>query len=262
MQPWLYDVLKPTARGRGLCERGVFDFGGEELWSVEDLKMLDDEHWIARNWDSEWEHILSHPFRKDLCLSLLGGGEPIVELAAGPGGGNLSPMLHLAPHTKVVLNDIDSRLLWRWKEFLRNVAPTADVAAVAFDACDMPFLNGSIAGLSSRGGISSCRGDSKLVLRECARVLKPEGRLLLYELCLTHQTVIDLPQALRDLWVYNNWLFGDWQAMLEDAGFIIVSDVVSEMRTLHADESALAYDASLFEIVLSIEYRAVEAKLP
>lgn len=258
MQSWLYDLLVLEAQALCPNTQGVFDFArGEELWLSQDLRMLDDEDWIARNWQLEWEHTVRHPARQRICEAAVGTGGPILEIAAGPGGGNLSPLLKLAPDTKIIVNDLELRIVERWHSFLGDRYP--NVAYAAFDASKITLQNDSMGCVSSRGGISNCRADSGVVLSECARVLRPGGLLVLYEMCLSPRTVASLPQALRDAWVVSPWVYGEWAELLTRHGFALLLDDVAEITTVSPDQSALAYDAAQFGVELEIEFRAVIA---
>ena len=219
--------------------------------------MLDDEDWITRNWQLEREHALLHPARQRICQAGVGTGGPILEIAAGPGGGNLSPLLHLAPDIKIIVNDLELGIVNRWHSFLGRHHP--NVAYAAFDASKMPLKDDSMGCVSSRGGISNCCGDSSVVLSECARVLRPGGLLVLYEMCLSSRTVASLPQALRQAWVVSQWVYGEWAELLTRHGFALLYDDVAEITTVSPDQSALAYDAAQFGVELEIEFRAVIA---
>jgi len=259
LQPWFNDLVNLATRAFGSSEEGTLDFScGEELWSSRDLRMLDEEGWIGRNWHAEWEHTLANPLRKQLCQAAIKADGPIMELAAGAGGGNLSPLLHLAPQAKVIVNDLEGRIVERWQSFLGGKYP--NVVFAAFDACSIPFKDGSLGCVSSRGGISNCRGSSELVLGECARVLRPDGLLVIYELCLSPQTVAKLPQGLRTAWAFNPWLYGDWSSLLKASGFAVLDDKVAERKIVSPQESAIAYDASQFGIEIEIVFRGVIAE--
>ncbi|KAF0194533.1 MAG: hypothetical protein FD169_1737 [Bacillota bacterium] len=258
MQPWLNDLLVPTAQALCPNAQGVLDFtGGEQLWSSIDLRMLDDEDWIARNWQLEREHALHQPARQRICEAAISTGGPILEIAAGPGGGNLSPLLHLEPEIKIIVNDLEFRIVERWQHFLGD--RYSNVAFAAFDASMIPLKDNSMGCVSSRGGISNCRGDSNAVLSECARVLRPGGLLVLYEMCLSPRTVASLPQVLREAWVVSPWVYGDWGDLLTRHSLALLSEDVAERTTVSPEESALAYDAAQFGVVLEIEFRAVIA---
>lgn len=259
MQAWLTDMLLPTVLGEKPNASRVLDFSGEYLWSSAELRLLDDEDWIARNWQLEWEHALLHPMRRRICEAGVSTGGPVLEIAAGPGGGNLSPLLHLMPDLKTIVNDLEPRIVERWQGFFNDSYP--NLAFAAFDASSMPLRDNSLGCVSSRGGISNCRGSSNTVLSECARALRPGGLLILYEMCLSQRTMASLPQALREAWVVSPWLYGDWTGLLTRHGFASLFEDVAERIIVSPEQSALAYDAAKFGVELEIEFRAVIAVL-
>jgi len=246
MHKWLSDIL-------------ILQPKGEHIWSAAELAVLDKDRWLDQNWDSEWKHTLDNKVRMNLCLEALANEGPILEIGVGAGGGNVSPLLHLDAQRKLIINDIDPRITMRWDNFLRSKLPSCNVAPCSFDASIMPLSTSSIASVSSRGGISNCRADSSRVLSECARVLRPGGKLVLYEMCISQDTLSQMPQTLRTSLVLNSWALGDWRQLLEAQGFTVVYDAVSEKKILEKDESALAYDASSYGVTMEVEWRGMVA---
>ncbi len=240
---------------------GVLDYtGGKELWSVQDLRRLDEQGILGQNWKAQWEYALSHPAYLELCKEIVATGGPVLEVAAGPGGGNLSPIKHLGPETPLILNDYEYRLLKRWSHYMRVEHPELPVTYAAFDICSMPLADGSMACVSSAGGISNVLGSHQEVIRECARVLRPGGILGAMELVLTERCLASLPAGLVKAMAYHPWLFGEWVPLFQDAGMTIVSDIAVEQRFMDPRTSALALDASSFGATLEVEYRCILAK--
>jgi SAM-dependent methyltransferase len=231
-RPWhgvmVYSEGRPVAR----VENGVIDFTSGHTWSESRLARLREQDRIRRNWFNEWEHARSLPARTRICERALQTGGPILELAAGPGGGNLSPLLHMDPGVPLIVNDIEPALLHMWREFLEEqlgytvhtvdtVSPNRvneitsvsgpssakdtftaidpfNLCLVAFDACrEWPVLDGAIACVSSMVGLSHLEGTADKVLFQLARVLKPGGILVGIEIQFTQDTIMRVPDELK-----------------------------------------------------------------
>ena len=236
---------------------GVLDMTrGREYWSPRELTRLDEEGWLRHNWEAEWKHAEETPARKSVIKALLSTGGPVLELAAGPGGGNLAPMLRGSDNIRLIVNDLESRLLYRWRAFLKEQGMLHRVAFLACDAAALPLADASVAAVSSRGGISNAMGTHRDILAECARVLKPGGVVGTYELSLSERTLHNLPTALRETREYNAFLYRDWSALLLGTGLKLESVAVGETFTMDRT-SALGADAAEYNFVLEAEMVAV-----
>lgn len=238
----------------------VFDFtAGADFWPKANLRALDAGNWIAGNWEGEWEHAQGSQARLRLCQLALQQGGPILELAAGAGGGNLSPLLHLSPQAAVIVNDLESRLLTRWASLLADREFGCDAVYAAFDACDMPLADATLGCISSVGGLSSLLGSEGAALRECARTLQPDGKLLISELVLTRDSLTSLPDELRRNWAGLRWLLDEGEQSLAAAGFSIEHHFVEGGRRLDAERDGLAEEAARYGLTLAVEYHYLVA---
>jgi len=195
----------------------------------------------------------------ELCKRIVATGGPVLELAAGPGGGNFSPLKHIEPDVPIILNDLEPRILSRWHRYMRQYHPHLPVTYIAFDACSMPLSANSLACVSSAGGISSILGSHQEVLKECARVLRPGGILAGVEMVFTERCVHSLPGKLISAMVYHPWLFREWRPLFMAAGLSIESNIGIGGSLLDPKSSALALDAASFGVTLEVEYRAIVA---
>ena len=222
-------------------------------WSAKNLRLLDDTDTLAHNWQSQWRYAQDNQQYMAFCRSIAGAGVPILEVAAGPGGGNLSPLLHIDPGLAIVLNDIEPGIVGRWQSLLDSVLPGHRVSFVACDVCSIPLPDAAIACVSSSGGLGTMLGSHADALSECARVLKPGGGLYAHELALTEDCIDNMPESLRGSLVSQPWLFRHWDALLRGTDLCLESLTYHERRTLFPDESPLARDAALFNYTMEVE---------
>ena len=127
----------------------------EDGWSDGSIQKLINEDWIQHNWQNEYEDSL-HGIRKESCDCLASVNGPILEIAAGPGGGNFTVVLQRNPDSLVIVNDISKKVLELWKQFLCKTQDYPNVVLAAFDARPNVMKNTSIEAVSSMAG--PCRG--------------------------------------------------------------------------------------------------------
>ena len=198
-----------------------------------------------------------------ICNAALSTGGPILEVAAGPGGGNLSPILHIDPHIPVIVNDIEPRILALCRDHLAEAVPGNNVIPAAFDAAASLLRNDSVPCVSSCGGLSSIKGDKGSAISEAFRALEPGGCLVALEMSFTEETLRNLPASLRSDWRDDPSIASNgWPAALEERGFQVIRDTVTEGRQLHADESGKAAEASKYGATLRVEYHHIVARKP
>ncbi len=129
-----------------------------------------------------------------LCEIALTAGGLVLEIAAGPDGGNLSPLLHMSPSLPIIVNDIEPRVLELWHDYLAEVLPQNKVWFAAFDAAFMPLRDNAVACASSCGGLGSIAGNRDSAICETFRVVRPGGYLIALEMAFTEETLRSLPE--------------------------------------------------------------------
>lgn len=254
-QQWWRKLVRQSCLPAASGVPSVLDFtAGADLWPKANLRALDAGNWILANWEGEWEQTRNSQARLRLCQLALQQGGPILELAAGAGGGNLVPLLHLSPHAELMVNDLESRLLTRWAAFLADRGLGQHTVFAAFDACDMPLRDGSLACISAVGGFGSLLGSGQAALCECARTLRPSGKLMISELVFSNESLAALPAELRQNWATFPWLLGRGEWLLTAAGFTIDQHWVEGGRRLDQQHDGLAEEAERFGLALAVEY--------
>jgi SAM-dependent methyltransferase len=127
---------------------------------------------VKQSWHSRRQELFNDPWLQGLGRRIARPAGTILELAAGPGGGNLISILHSAPATMVLVNDISRIVLEEWQRVLQEEDAGENVALAAFDARCMPLRSASIDAVSNGFGIANIPGYDD-VLREIYRVLRP-----------------------------------------------------------------------------------------
>lgn len=233
------------------------------FWPESLIKRLIDENWIPQNWISAWQGVQRSPEWMNLCRIALSTGGPILEVAGGPGGGNLSPMLHIDPTVPIIMNDIEPRILARWRDHLAEVLPNNNVCFAAFDAASSPLRDCSLPCVSSCGGLGNIEGDKDSAISEAFRIIEPGGYLVALEMAFTEETLRNLPRPLRTEWGHDPIIAADgWSSALKERGFEIIQDSVAGSRQLRTDESGMAMKASKYGVALWVEYHYIVAKKP
>lgn len=259
---WQGRILTPDGMEIAQVEDGIIKRSGG-FWPDALIKRLIDENWIPKNWNFAWQDAQNSPEWLKLCETASRTGGPILEIAAGPGGGNLSPLLHINPRLPIIVNDIEPRILALWRDYLTQVLPGSNVYFAAFDAASLPLRSDSIPCASSCGGLGSIEGDKDSAIRETFRVLQPGGYLVAFEVAFTEETLRGLPEPLKmELQEDPVVAAGGWSNALSGKGFEIVQDSVNGFRQLRPDESGRAMRASKYGITLWVEYHHIVAKKP
>ncbi len=254
-EQWWWKLFQQPSLASLSMLPNVLDFtAGRDFWPKANLRALDAGNWIMGNWEGEWEQTKNSRARLRLCELALRQGGPILELAAGAGGGNLAPLLHLSPQARLLVNDLEIRLLTRWASFLADRGCGRNTVFAAFDACDMPLRGGSLGCISAVGGLSSLLGSGRAALCECSRILWPGGKLLVGEMALSSDSLASLPDELRRNWAGLPWLLGEGECTLTAAGFTIEHHWVEGGRRLQRQGDGLAEEAEQFGLELVVEY--------
>lgn len=232
--------------GRGWPDEGILDVinGG----------------WIARNWDNEAAHAANNPVRAQFCDRLSCVDGPILEVAAGPGGGNVSPVLHRNPNAHLIMNDWSYRVLRLWREFLSSHGEYPNLCYATFDARRMPLRAGTVSAISSSGGFSeiASSGAGEQVLEEAFRVLRTGGRMYCMESSVHSDDWNRLPSDIRTRWEAVQLPGGFGQA-LSRAGFELISEQPGDRRALTPEDSGMQAVAVKHGVKLYVAFTWYEA---
>lgn len=137
----------------GLVVDGIGAFGSPCAdWPSDAVKSLIKGKWIYHNWSNEIESANDESsLRKPFCDTLAHMDGPVLEIAAGPGGGNMAPILTRNHEAWLIVNDWSFRVLSLWKHFV-GLENFPSLSFAAFDARHMPLRDACLAAISSSGG--------------------------------------------------------------------------------------------------------------
>ena len=229
-----------------------------EAKAIEELRSAGQLGWSWKNGISRGQ---GHPVIREWCDVLAAVDGVVLEVAAGPDGGNLAPVLDRNPAARLLVNDVWEGLLALWSEFLAE-RQFPNVCLAAFDARDMPIRDARVAAVSSQLGFGSIEG-ARCAMGDAYRVLVPGGLLLSMNFLLDPADWARMPQELAQEWEKRlpGLVLGEAN-LLRETGFAIESCEVMGGRALDPDEGGLPKEAAGHGIQLHVCYEYVRARKP
>jgi SAM-dependent methyltransferase len=239
---------------------GIVSFVGEPVnWPPEEIDRLRAAGQIERNWRNETSHAADTPARGGFCDTLAAVDGIILEAAAGPGGGNMPPVLSRNPSARIIANDISLAVLQLWQEFLRARRLGPNMCLAAFDAREIPLRSESIGAVSSQGGLSEIGGTR--VFEEVTRILRPGGLVLSNEMIVDPGDWNQMPSERRASWQEQSpGLTLGVAGLLSEAGLDIESRELLPGRALDPGEGGLPKEAAAYGVTLHVVYEYVKAR--
>ena len=145
--------------------RGVFDSVADRYDVMNDLMSLG----VHRLWK-----------RFTIARAHLGPGDAALDVAGGTGDLALGLADKVGPGGRVVLSDINRRMLERGRDRLLDGGMAGNVTCCVADAQELPFPDRSFDCLTIGFGLRNVT-DKEVALAEFHRVLRPGGQLLVLE---------------------------------------------------------------------------------
>lgn len=126
-----------------------------------------------------------------------------IEFACGPGGGLAPLILENKPNCHLLFNDLGYWVLKEWQK-IGAEKHWHNVGFAQFDFSVCPIESNTIDVLDSLEGIGNI-GKSKSALKESYRILKPGGKLFLFDGLIDNDVFLKLPiEAKNDFNEYCN----------------------------------------------------------
>lgn len=173
---------------------------------------------VAENYRTSAVHARGEDLNRMVEAAQLTGTERVLD--AGCGAGHTA--LALAPHAaQVVAYDLTPTMLEQVEQ-LAAERGLSNVVTLAGDVEHLPFDEGEFDLVVSRYSAHHW-GNPAAALRQLRRALKPGGRFILSDIVARDEAVIDsylqTIEILRDPSHVRDHTVGQWQTMLDDAGF-------------------------------------------
>ena len=215
---------------------------------------------MKRNFHSDF--FLNNPASRRLVDAIIAQGDPVVEIACGPGMGLMPSVKQLAPDHVCLATDANSLVIEEWKRYLDGNETIKNLDLAQFSLMDIPFRDNTVPAYSGYIGLSSTRNGEEghvQALREIYRTLTENGFFY------TIETWMDTEAMLR---VFREsgmtpWSGLDsdrraptWRERFVNTGFEIVSEEVFESRTLTADDNELGEAAEQLGIEIGVFSKA------
>ncbi len=262
---WVNGVLKSVSTGIEypvIDDVVVFVKDIDTGWSDELLERLKTEGWIKRNWENHIKKAGEKDLWSMFCREIAESNGLILDIASGPGGGLVPCILYYNDDAYVLMNDIEYRILLMWRRFLKNIGRGRYVGFLAVDARRLSIKDDSLDIVVSAGGFSNIVGQID-ALREAYRVLKPGGKLYMVEGGVLKEDFMKLPENIRrELLEELPVLLGEWDRVVEELGFKVLSSVRHGLKTISPDERDLGKLAEKYGVTLHYSGVYVKAVKP
>jgi ubiquinone/menaquinone biosynthesis C-methylase UbiE len=223
-----------------------------------------DDSLIAYNWQNEFQNSQDAD-RARLCDILAAVDGTILEVAAGPGGGNLSPVLRRNHDASIIANDINVPTLAAWREFLKSNGLGPRVSLAAFDACVCPLREGALGAVSSAGGFSSITppGMTSQAIEEAVRALASGGKLCALETIADPDDLARMSDGDRKaLQTSCPEMTRNWGALFESAGLELEWHHRVPGQSLLAGERGWANRTGRIGVTLHLQFEYIIATKP
>lgn len=261
----IHSFEKLFSRNPDRKENGIFYFNADEDGDY--FTETDIHDWKTTLFQTNWNRriFLENPVSHHLISAIIGAGNPVIELACGPGMGLLPSIKQINPYFPCMATDANALVVNEWKRYLDDKELYDALDFAQFSVLDMPIKSGTVQAYSSFIGISSTRrGDSgyRSALSEIHRTLSDDGLLYTIE-----NEWSDVPAILglfekmnRQPWSIFCEKQTPWHDRFMESGFEIISEQQYEYRRLRADDNELGKAALEFGVDIGMNFTAYIVK--
>lgn len=191
---------------------------------------------ILENFNHVWNSDIPNPH----AIQLAQTQGVILEVACGPGFGNILYTLKLNPSAKIIANDLGAIVLHSWRRVLQSLGMTSSIEFAHFDMKSIPFRDGCVDAISSSGGFANIMNRRRSI-EESFRILRPKGKMYVSDIDIDIDTFNRLPQDEITAWKSKDPEIGiDLIQMIEESGFKISVESGPNKRPLDPNESTIA----------------------
>lgn len=242
---------------------GIVSFATDvKRWSESDVARLRERQVIPRAWDKAADRGRI-PKLDEFCDELAAQPGAILEIAAGPGGGNMPGILQRNSQAKILANDASPDVLRLWQAFLRPRGVGANCCFAVFDARCMPLRDRSIAAVSSVSGFGNVEG-WRTAVWEAHRVLIDGGFLYSCDLVIDADDFDRFPAELKMRWSgeEHETLTRGLTPALVQCGFQIVESLTEFHRKGDPAEDGVAERALEYGATFRWNREIIKAQKP
>lgn len=247
---WKDGFIVSDSDRKWIVKKGIPDFIEDPSENEFGIKCRR-EGWIKRNWLGAEKIFNSDEKVRYFTNKITDIGGKILEIASGPGGGNVPCILQSNPESIIMMNDICFTLLENWNDFLEEKKLLNNISLAAFDARRMPIKNETFDVVSNNGGISNIGGQRE-ALSEVYRVLKRGGYFFSCDGELVQEDLKKLPIDFINKWKNNGAdnMETSMENLYLEAGFRVIEKEIMLERTLDPNEGTLPKEASEYGVSL------------
>jgi ubiquinone/menaquinone biosynthesis C-methylase UbiE len=195
--------------------------------------------WVENNWKNHFSN--KNINYVNIAKRINEKNGLIMEIGAGPGGGNMPYILDQNEKAQIIITDLSSVVVEEWKKLFDNNSKYKNIYYAVLNHCKIPFKDNSIDIVSSSGGFANTEGDKIETLKEIYRVLKPNGLYVDSGIWLNNDHAKNVPErALEKILEKFPEIVGNFYDESVKAGFKNIETIEGGTWSNENDESTLA----------------------